>query len=114
MHFKCAKNFLCKILRNYVFAHIKYAVALTANRNKIVYHLWKLSFKNFTKTGEKFFLFSETFLAFYSSYLAKITFYFLPFKRYLDLQIFNTTQIEVFLTCFVESRLDVVLKKSKK
>ena len=45
MHFKCANNFFAKYCETMFFAHIGYDVALTANRNKIVFHLLKSSFK---------------------------------------------------------------------
>ena len=51
MHFKCAKNFFAKYCRTLFFAHIGYAVALTANRNEIVFHLLKSSFKIFSRNG---------------------------------------------------------------
>ena len=45
MHFKCVKNFFAKLCKTMFFAHMGCAVALTANRNKIVFHLLKSSFK---------------------------------------------------------------------
>ena len=51
MHFKCAKNFFPKYCGTMFFAHIGYAVALKANRNKIVFRFLKSSFK-ISKTRE--------------------------------------------------------------
>ena len=45
MHFKCAKKLFAKYCGATVFAHMGYALALTADRNKIMIHLLKSSFK---------------------------------------------------------------------
>ena len=54
MHFKCAKKFSTKLCKTMFFAHMGCAVALTANRNKIVFYLLKSSFKCSKNKGKKF------------------------------------------------------------
>ena len=45
MHFKLSNFFFAKFFGTMFFAHMGYAVALTANGNKIMFHLLKSSFK---------------------------------------------------------------------
>ena len=95
--FVCTSNvrriFLAKLCKTIFFAHIGYAVALTANINKIVFHLLKSSFKICSKNkGKKFakklLFFQKIFMLFYFLPYRYSTIFFVIFKNWPPKEIF--------------------------
>ena len=122
MHFKCAKKFSAKLCKTMFFAHMGCAVALTANRNKIVFYFLKSSFKcsknkgkkfakicKFPKFAKKLHFFQKIFMLFYFLPYRYSTIIFCNFQKFTPKiffcknKIFNSIPIEVLLQCFLKT-----------